>query len=218
MHGKAYRRAFLTENKIAFDDLRVHEDRRFNAIALALSKNTMRIPITAYVWKFRPNSITRAKGAAYSYNSIAESVDAADRAYSELIGKHSDQMDLQIFGAQSADAPHKFNPSQGIVQTVYYTYFIVQSWVGRVPDANALNEIEHRLGAFYLKYKDIYAAYPIQLGYSDYALERDAVVKQMGPFMEKETLPVFLWRIEAAAKMDAKQAITATAGATGEAK
>lgn len=205
MHGKLYRRQFLIDNDIRFDDLRVHEDRRFNILAFALSDSIMRDPVVTYIWKYHPDSITRAKGAAYSYNSIGESVDAAKRAYDELRLKHADRMDLSTFDEAKLSSAHKFNPSKGIVQTILYTYFIVQSWIGRI-DSSYLLDIEGKLAGFYVAYKDVYDAYPYALRCADYAAERNAVCRQMGNFIEKEDLAKFLWRIQATKKANEAKA------------
>jgi glycosyltransferase involved in cell wall biosynthesis len=194
MHGKLYRRQFLIDEQIRFDDLRVHEDRRFNIIAFALSRRTMREEIVSYIWKYHPHSITREGGAAYSYNSIATSVDAAARAYNELTKNHADRIDCSLYG-KALENSSKANISQGVVQTIFYTYFVVQSWIGRIPDRTVIPNIESHLGTFYLSYKDIYDKYPDSFKWADFSAERDAVVKQMGVFVEKETVSLFLWRI-----------------------
>jgi glycosyltransferase involved in cell wall biosynthesis len=204
MHGKLYRRQFLVDEGVRFDDLRVHEDRRFNIIAFALSHRTMKEDIVSYIWKYHPHSITREGGAAYSYNSIATSVDAAKRAYDELLANHPDRIDNSLFGPSLASSD-KTNISQGVVQTIFYTYFIAQSWIDRVPDRTIIPNIESHLGSFYISFKDVYDRYPVNLRYADFSAERDAVVKQMGPFIEKETLPVFLWRISARNSAEAKE-------------
>jgi glycosyltransferase involved in cell wall biosynthesis len=196
MHGKLYRRQFLVDNDIRFDDLRVHEDRRFNIIAAALSRNTRSLPILSYIWKYHSESITRAKGASYSYDSIAESVEAAARAYGELFSKHADRLDLSEFNEEKLLGEGKTNPSRGIVQTIIYTYFVAQSWIGLI-DNSYLTGIEHNLASFYRSYKGIYDAYPYNFRCSDYESEFIAVAHQMGPFIEKEPLAQFLWRIAA---------------------
>lgn len=203
MHGKLYRRQFLVDNAIRFDDLRVHEDRRFNIIAFALSQKTLRSPMTSYVWKYRPESITRAKGASYSYDSIAESVEAAARAYAELFLKSKEKIDLLAFDEEKLRASGKINPSQGIVQTIIYTYFVVQSWIGKI-DNSYLSAIEESLASFYLTYKNVYNAYPYAMRAADMGAERDATARQMGPFIEKEPIAQFLWRVSATYKAASK--------------
>jgi glycosyltransferase involved in cell wall biosynthesis len=204
MHGKLYRRQFLIDNSIRFDDLRVHEDRRFNILAAALSRNTRRLPIVSYIWKYHPESITRSKGASYSYDSIAESVEAAARAYGELFSAHGDRIDLTTFDEKKLSEEGKTNPSQGIVQTILYTYFVDQSWIGKI-DNSYLASIEGTLAAFYVTYKGIYDSYPYAMRASDYGAERDATARQMGPFIEKEPVAQFLWRISAAYKAECEE-------------
>ena len=215
MHGKIFRRDFLSDNGIAFDDLRVHEDRRFNLLAFGLARNMRSLQITgdfSYLWRYRANSITRAGGAAYSYNSIAESVEAADRGYNELLEKHPDRIDLATFDPVALAAEGKTNPSRGIVQTIQYTYFVAMSWMCEIridkakpatPDLDkkiaqeesALADIEKRLGAFCAKYRKIYEAYPYEMACVDYQAERTATCRQMPRFIEPESLQDFICRI-----------------------
>lgn len=85
MFGKLIRRMFLVSNNISFHkDLRVHEDSYILAIAAALTDRKRVLPITSYIWKYQPNSITRINGGIYTYNSIPVFVNAVTMAHAEV--------------------------------------------------------------------------------------------------------------------------------------
>lgn len=129
MHGKIYRREFLVDEGIRFNELRVHEDRRFNMMALALSKRTVTLQTQerTYLWTYNPNSIVRRDGAAYSYNSMDIAITAADEAYDFLIRNHSDRMDITTLNPSKLMSEHKFNLIRDIAQNIFYMYFVRQA-------------------------------------------------------------------------------------------
>ena len=60
VHGKAYRRAFLLEKGVRWDEeLRIHEDSFFNFLALDLAEKTATIETPFYLWKWRDGSVCR---------------------------------------------------------------------------------------------------------------------------------------------------------------
>lgn len=112
MHGKLFRRAFLTENNIRFHpDLRVHEDSYFLSVASAAAHNSRYLPVTSYVWKFNPNSITRRNGGVYTYDSIPVFIEAVTASFKVV---------EQIAPAQMG---------YKVVQFVLYNYFQFH-WAG----------------------------------------------------------------------------------------
>jgi len=85
MHGKLFRRKFLQHHGIRFHDtLRVHEDSYFLCLVSAFAQRVERIPATTYVWKFRPDSITRRNGAVYTFDSIPTFIEACSLAHKEV--------------------------------------------------------------------------------------------------------------------------------------
>lgn len=65
MHGKVYRREFLLENNIRFDDsLTIHEDGYFNMLAFStvqkLNARLKKISTPLYLWRWNNNSVVRA--------------------------------------------------------------------------------------------------------------------------------------------------------------
>ena len=60
IHGKIFKRQFLIDNKIQFpDEMEFSGDMMFLWLAFALSKNTVWIKDSFYIWKYYQNSITR---------------------------------------------------------------------------------------------------------------------------------------------------------------
>lgn len=97
MHGKLLRRQFLVQNHIRFHDtLRVHEDSYFLCIAASLSQRSHYLPVTSYIWKYHPDSITRKDGASYTYDSIPEFIRACTMAHAEVEKRVPEQMEYKI--------------------------------------------------------------------------------------------------------------------------
>ena len=97
MHGKLLRRNFLIENNISFhNELRIHEDSYFLCIASSFAKNIRYIPITSYVWKYNPNSITRRNNSIYSYSSMPEFIKACSMAHLYIEKYIPHQMEYKI--------------------------------------------------------------------------------------------------------------------------
>lgn len=77
MHGKCFRKQFLTDNNLRFSDkLLYHEDSYFLSNAFEITDKISRVNCATYVWTFDEGSITRRNNAAYSYESIPEFIRA----------------------------------------------------------------------------------------------------------------------------------------------
>lgn len=110
MHGKIFRREFIQENNIRFhDELRVHEDSYFLSIASALTENKRHLPVTTYVWKFRPDSITRRNDGIYTFDSFPTFIEACCMSHADIEGKAPKEM-----------------MEYKILQFVLYVYFSLQ--------------------------------------------------------------------------------------------
>ena len=66
MFAKMYRRDFLERFDIRFNDTRANEDAGFNGLVKACTRSIAFIPEPLYLWHFKPDSITRADGWAYT--------------------------------------------------------------------------------------------------------------------------------------------------------
>lgn len=109
MHGKLLRRRFLEQNNVRFhDELRVHEDSYFLCIASALTKNSRHLPITTYVWKHRPDSITRRNNGIYTFDSFPTFIKACCMSHRDIGDRAPEMMEYKI------------------VQFALYVYFSLQ--------------------------------------------------------------------------------------------
>ena len=61
VHGKMYRRQFLVDNNIRFDEsLTIHEDGYFNVVAQTVAQNNIHeMSPSLYLWKWNDNSVVR---------------------------------------------------------------------------------------------------------------------------------------------------------------
>lgn len=67
--GKIYRRKFLEDNEIYFNDTRANEDMGFNSVVMTVGKLGNYNHAT-YLWKYNPNSITKRDNGSYSFYCI----------------------------------------------------------------------------------------------------------------------------------------------------
>ncbi len=121
LHGKLYNRAFLSLNDIRFHEkLRVHEDTYFNRLAFSLAKEAYKVVFTSYVWRSRPNSITRRNDSAYSFESMPEFLYSLGLACEKLEEMCPDKVESLV------------------VRTIIHTFFILhqRDWIS--PDKEKL--------------------------------------------------------------------------------
>ena len=82
VHGKIFRRAYLTENHIRFpDELETSGDMSFLWLTYALTNKIVWVPENFYIWKWNPDSVTRADPYSHVMN-----YDRTLRCY-ELLAK-----------------------------------------------------------------------------------------------------------------------------------
>lgn len=67
--GKIYRREFLENLNITFNDTRSNEDTGFNALIRCFTKPSY-LQMSTYVWHLNPKSITRQNNALYTFSCI----------------------------------------------------------------------------------------------------------------------------------------------------
>ena len=79
VHGKVYRRQYLLDNNIRWNDkLTIHEDSYFNCLCQTLSTNIKYCPTPFYLWKWRDDSVCRhdPKYILKTYNNMLDSSTA----------------------------------------------------------------------------------------------------------------------------------------------
>ena len=70
LHGKIYRRQFLLDNNIRFNDTRANEDNGFNRLILFHKPNIVFIDKLVYVYSENSNSITRKDNRLYKFTGL----------------------------------------------------------------------------------------------------------------------------------------------------
>ena len=70
VHGKIYRRKFLEDNSIRFNNTRANEDNGFNQLILLHNSKVEYIEDFTYLWMFNKNSITRINNYEYEFNGL----------------------------------------------------------------------------------------------------------------------------------------------------
>lgn len=70
LHGKMYKREFLSFNNIRFNNSRANEDNGFNRLILLLNPKLTFLDEIVYIYKENPKSITRKNNRSYKFNGI----------------------------------------------------------------------------------------------------------------------------------------------------
>ena len=151
LHGKMYRRSFLDENNIHFNDSRANEDNFFNScIILSDAKMTFtEDPI--YIWNYTENSITRKNNKEYNYTGIFGYIDNMSKS---LIFGVENNKNRTLIG----------NRSLSVLYAVYYYYIGYKD--------EKFIEMSKDIKRIYLDYKnDINDAEKIKKNQYEYALD-----------------------------------------------
>ena len=74
LHGKMYRRSFIYNNNIKFNNLRSHEDNAFNQLYLSLSHNVNYLDEKIYIYNYNEHSITNSESSLDSLNRYIDSM------------------------------------------------------------------------------------------------------------------------------------------------
>ena len=70
LHGKIYKRKFLSKNKITFNDSRANEDNGFNRLIILLNAKIEYLDQITYLYKENPKSITRQNNRSYKIEGL----------------------------------------------------------------------------------------------------------------------------------------------------
>lgn len=91
VHGKVYRREYLTENNIRWnEDLHVHEDVYFTSLAMFSTNNIKYQETFFYLWKYRKESICRTD-PKYMLNTYVDLLNSNDALLKELIRRENEE-------------------------------------------------------------------------------------------------------------------------------
>ena len=70
LHGKIYRRDFLENNTIRFNNTYANEDNGFNQLVFLHNSNIVNIDDYTYLWRYNKNSLTRMYNYKYSFEGL----------------------------------------------------------------------------------------------------------------------------------------------------
>ena len=179
IHGKVYRRQFLIDNDIHFvDSLEFHEDSCFNAIAENNAKECRYCETPFFMWKWREDSICR-RDKYYNQSTTPALVDANDLSIEYFMSKGND------FMVRSFVTTHLFN-----------MYYELNKPPWSLPECHEyLLKSEKRIGAFYVKYKDVWnSVNEMDRIRISHEMRQNAIDE--GMLLERMSMPDWLHRIE----------------------
>lgn len=147
VHGKVYRRSYLTGNKIRFNDsLTVHEDSYFNCLAQKMCKEIKYCQQPFYLWRWRDGSVCRhdPKYILKTYNNM---LDSSTALVNEFI-KRGKQTDAQFYATSM----------------IYDAYFTMNKheWLNQENQAFRL-ATERRFKDYYLEFKHLFESIQVEI-------------------------------------------------------
>ena len=142
IHGKVYRRQYLIDNKIRWNEnLTIHEDSFFNVLALNLSENVKYNTTPFYLWKWRDDSVCRAD-PTYMLKTYNNLIDSNDALIDEFIKRGV--LNLALYY---------------VVYLTFQTYYTMntEKWVKQESQEHR-EKTEKRFAEFFEKRKDMWDA------------------------------------------------------------
>ena len=139
VHGKVYRRSYLTSNNIRWNDaLTVHEDSYFNCLAQKCTTVVKYCQQPFYLWKWRDGSVCRhdPKYILKTYNNMLESSTALVR---ELLFRGKETEAMFYATAMIYDAYYTMNKAEWMNQeNQEYRLATEKRFKGYMDDFNGL--------------------------------------------------------------------------------
>ena len=96
LHGKMFRRSFLMEHNINFNDTRANEDNGFNRLVLLMNPSIGYIDTPTYVYRENENSITRKNNRDYKISGLEGFVYNMKWAIDEALKRGADKTQIPI--------------------------------------------------------------------------------------------------------------------------
>lgn len=112
LHGKIYRRKFLEENNIRFNNTRANEDNGFNSLIFLLTDKVLFYDKITYVYNENPNSITRKNNNEYNISGLEGLTINMNWAIKEAIKRGANKKEGLILAINTLEAMYN-----------YYNYF-----------------------------------------------------------------------------------------------
>lgn len=145
VHGKVYRRQYLIDKGIRFNDkLTIHEDSYFNILAQNLSKDIKYCSTPFYLWKWRDESVCR-HDPKYMLKTYRNMLDSNDALIDEFISRGM-QDKVSFFTAF-------------MIFDAYYT-MNKPEWIDQ-ENQEYRNSTELRFAEWFIKHEDIWNNTPI---------------------------------------------------------
>jgi len=180
VHGKAYRRQFLIDENIKFNEsLTIHEDGYFNVIANILAQGKIHeMSPAVYLWKYNDNSVVRRDRDLFLYKSYGNLMDCRIAICRNLWERG---LITEYF--------------QAVSKTVVDSYYDFQKHDALKDENKELVEsAEKEFARFYKEFRKDYHEINIKdIGTMMYACRTTAFIN--GLLVEQETLSQFLTRI-----------------------
>lgn len=136
MHGKIYKRSYLIDNNIRFNNTRANEDNGFNNLLLLLGIKYDALDEITYIYRENINSITRKNNREYKFFGLHGYSYNLTWALNEAIKRNADDIVIS------------FNSYKYLLSFYYY----YQIFIDRKDKTKILNWISD-LKKIYLKYK-----------------------------------------------------------------
>lgn len=180
VHGKAYRRKFLIENELKFnEELTIHEDGYFNVLAHTLAKTSVHeMQPAVYLWKYNDDSVVRRDRDLYLYKTYDHLMNCRIAICRELWRR---ECIVEYF--------------QSVAKSVIDAYYDFQKPDALKPENKEIvKSAEKEFARYYKEFKDDYN----DIGVNDIAqmmMVCRAIGFQNGMRIEQETLSQFVTRI-----------------------
>lgn len=181
IHGKAYRRDFLQENDIRFDDdLTLHEDSYFNNLALAYAgEDKKEISTPFYLWRWNDASTVRRDTGNFLLKTYPKLVQVRTRICEEMKSRGFEDV-------------YKLC----LVKTITDFYYDFQKPnFNRSENRRDIREAERAIRGFYMRFQKDFLR--VENGYiADVAQASRNIARRNGFLMETRTLKDWLKHIE----------------------
>lgn len=148
LHGKVYKRSFLNEHNIRFNDLLISEDGAFNFKCVCHCKDSIfNDDMYTYIWKYNPNSLTRLNTAFKNFDVnirvFGESINGFEAFFDEIINSKISLVNNNIIKPFIESLYVRLNMIKGIpILTDEHKKDLINT--------------EHRINQCYEKYKEYF--------------------------------------------------------------
>ena len=171
LHGKIYKREFLMDNNIHFNDIRTNEDNYYNTCIYLCEPKRNYLDYVTYCWDYNPNSITRRNNHEFSLSGVYSYIESITKAIEFGINNNKNK---------SIIAERSF----GALNAIYY-YYLEFGKDDFLKYAKVLRNYYMDNKENFKYQKDLYKS---QLGYSLMKYDLEMIIKPsitFGEFLDK---------------------------------